>query len=51
MAGLLWALSYSAFWLKALACLAKGRKDVSWGEGYGRVVRLGGILGTVFPYV
>ena len=37
------------YWLKALSCLAKGRKDASWGAGYGPVVGLGGILGTVFP--
>ena len=37
------------YWLKALSCLAKGRKDASWGERYGGVVGLGGILGTVFP--
>ena len=35
--------------LKALLCLAKGCKDASWGEVYGGVVGLGGILGKVFP--
>ena len=41
----LWCIS----WLKALPCLAKGCKDASWGEVYGGVVGLGGILGKVFP--
>ena len=36
------------YWLKALLCLAKGCKDASWGEVYGGVVGLGGILGKVF---
>ena len=45
MGTMLWCV----YGLKALSCATKGRKDVSCGEGYGGVVGLGGIWGTVFP--
>ena len=38
------------YWLKALSCLAKGRKDASRGEGYGGVVWARGYLGESVPF-